>query len=140
MTFTVSLIFFILPHLPVVFHLCFLHFYLSDSFTTSHFHFLNNHVPHTTAAVTSIFLNRFILPVTQFCSFLFFNTQSVVTVTNYEAEHYSRGHQLCNHLIVSQHFMEPEGSSSNSQEVSTCLYPLPDQSSPHHLILSLQES
>jgi hypothetical protein len=31
-----------------------------------------------------------------------------------------------------QHFMEPEGSSPNSQELSTCLYPKPDQSSPQH--------
>jgi hypothetical protein len=26
------------------------------------------------------------------------------------SEHYSRGHQLCSHLIVSQHFMETEVS------------------------------
>jgi hypothetical protein len=34
--------------------------------------------------------------------------------------------------IVSQHFMEPECSIPNSQELSTCSYPEPDQSSPHH--------
>jgi hypothetical protein len=28
--------------------------------------------------------------------------------------------------------MEPEGSIPNSQELSTCSYPEPDQSSPHH--------
>jgi hypothetical protein len=28
--------------------------------------------------------------------------------------------------------MEPEGSIPNSQELSTCPYPEPDQSSPHH--------
>jgi hypothetical protein len=33
--------------------------------------------------------------------------------------------------IVSEHFMEPEGSIPNSQELSTCSYPEPDQSSPH---------
>jgi hypothetical protein len=33
--------------------------------------------------------------------------------------------------IVSQHFMEPEGSIPNSQQLSTCSYPEPDQSSPH---------
>jgi hypothetical protein len=32
--------------------------------------------------------------------------------------------------------MEPEGSLPNSQELSTCLYPEPDQSSPHHPILT----
>jgi hypothetical protein len=32
------------------------------------------------------------------------------------------------HSIVSQHFMEPEGSILNSQQLSTCSYPQPDQS------------
>jgi hypothetical protein len=31
---------------------------------------------------------------------------------------------LC-HSIVSQHFMEPEGSMPNSQQLSTCSYPEP---------------
>jgi hypothetical protein len=33
--------------------------------------------------------------------------------------------------------MELEGSIPNSQELSTCPYPEPDQSSPHHPILTL---
>jgi hypothetical protein len=37
---------------------------------------------------------------------------------------------LC-HSIASQHFMEPEGSIPNSQELSTCSYPEPDITSPH---------
>jgi hypothetical protein len=41
--------------------------------------------------------------------------------------------------IVSQCFMEPEGLEPNSQELSTCSYPEPDQSSPHHLIPPLQD-
>jgi hypothetical protein len=41
---------------------------------------------------------------------------------------------MLGHSIVSQHFMEPEGSIPNSQEFSTCSYPEPDQSSPHHPI------
>jgi hypothetical protein len=36
--------------------------------------------------------------------------------------------------------MEPEGSLPNSQVLSTCSYPEPDQSSPHHLIPSLLRS
>jgi hypothetical protein len=36
---------------------------------------------------------------------------------------------MLDHLIVSQHFMEPEGSIPNSQELSTCSYPEPDKSS-----------
>jgi hypothetical protein len=40
---------------------------------------------------------------------------------------------LC-HSIVSEHFIEPESSIPNSQELSTCSYPEPDQSSPHHPI------
>jgi hypothetical protein len=57
----------------------------------------------------------------------------------YGAEHYSIGHQLCSHKIVSEHFMEPEGSLPHSQELPTCPYPEPDQSSLHHLIRSLQD-
>jgi hypothetical protein len=38
---------------------------------------------------------------------------------------------MLGHSIVSQHFMELEGSIPNSQELSTCSYPEPDQSSPH---------
>jgi hypothetical protein len=41
---------------------------------------------------------------------------------------------MLGHSIVSQHFMEPERSIPNSQELSTCSYPEPDQSSPHHPI------
>jgi hypothetical protein len=33
--------------------------------------------------------------------------------------------------------MEPEGSFPHLQELSTCPYPEPDQSSPHHQILSI---
>jgi hypothetical protein len=36
--------------------------------------------------------------------------------------------------------MEPEGSLPRSQELSTCIYPEPDQSSPQHSILSLKRS
>jgi hypothetical protein len=42
---------------------------------------------------------------------------------------------MLGHSIVSKHFMELEGSIPNSQELSTCSYPEPDQSSPHHPIL-----
>jgi hypothetical protein len=35
--------------------------------------------------------------------------------------------------------MEPEGSIPNSQELSTCPYPEPDQSSPHHSIPTLKD-
>jgi hypothetical protein len=54
------------------------------------------------------------------------------------AEHYSRDPQSLGHSIVSQQFMEPEGSIPNSQELSTCPYPEPDQSSPRHPIPPLQ--
>jgi hypothetical protein len=50
------------------------------------------------------------------------------------AEHYLRGHQLLSHSIVSQHFMEPKRSLPHSQELSTCSYPEPGQSSPYHPI------
>jgi hypothetical protein len=54
------------------------------------------------------------------------------------AEHYSRGHKLCSHSVVSQNFMEPDGSLPRSQKLSTCIYPEPDQSSPKHPILYLK--
>jgi hypothetical protein len=43
---------------------------------------------------------------------------------------------LCSHSIGSQYFVEYEGSLPTSQELTTCPYPEPDQSSPHypHLI------
>jgi hypothetical protein len=41
-------------------------------------------------------------------------------------------------LGSSQHFMEPEGSLPSSQELSTCTYPDPNQSSPQYSILSLK--
>jgi hypothetical protein len=46
---------------------------------------------------------------------------------------------MLGHSIVSQHFMEPKGLKPNSQELSTCSYPEPDQSSPHHPIPPLQD-
>jgi hypothetical protein len=39
-------------------------------------------------------------------------------------------------LGSSQHSMEPEGSLPRSQELFTCTYPAPDQSSSQHSILS----
>jgi hypothetical protein len=46
---------------------------------------------------------------------------------------------MLGHSIVSQHFMEPEGSIPNSQELSTSSYPEPDQSSPYNSIPPLQD-
>jgi hypothetical protein len=34
--------------------------------------------------------------------------------------HHPRGPKLCSPLVVSQHFMEPEGSILRSQELTTC--------------------
>jgi hypothetical protein len=60
-------------------------------------------------------------------------------LTLYGTENCSRGHHLWSHSIVSQHFMEPEGSMPNSQELSTCSYPEPDQSAPYRPIPPLQD-
>jgi hypothetical protein len=46
---------------------------------------------------------------------------------------------MLGHMIVSQHFMEPVGLIPNSQELSTCSYREPDQSSPHLPIPLLQD-
>jgi hypothetical protein len=45
-------------------------------------------------------------------------------------------HQLCSYSRISQHFMEPEDSLLCSQEPSIGPNPKPDQSIPHHPILS----
>jgi hypothetical protein len=55
------------------------------------------------------------------------------------AERHSRGHHLCSHSVVSQHFMEHEGSLQSSKELSTCTYPEQHQCSPTDPILSLQD-
>jgi hypothetical protein len=47
--------------------------------------------------------------------------------------------QLSGHSIVSQHFMELEGSIPNSQELSTYSYSEPDPSSLHLPIPPLQD-
>jgi hypothetical protein len=41
-------------------------------------------------------------------------------------------------LGSSQHFMEPEGSLPSSQQLSTCTYPEPDQSSMNTAIVILR--
>jgi hypothetical protein len=46
---------------------------------------------------------------------------------------------MLGHSIVFQHFMEPEGSVPNSQELSTCSYSESDQSSTHHPTPPLQD-
>jgi hypothetical protein len=53
------------------------------------------------------------------------------TITNQicGAEYHSRGQKLCSHSVVSQHFMEPEGSLLHSQELFTYTYPEPEKSS-----------
>jgi hypothetical protein len=37
---------------------------------------------------------------------------------------------MLGHSTVSQHFMEPQGSIPNSQQLSTCSYPEPDRGVP----------
>jgi hypothetical protein len=54
----------------------------------------------------------------------------------HDVEPFLRSRQLCSHSRTSQHFMEPEGSISCSQEPSTSPYPEPYQSNIHHSILS----
>jgi hypothetical protein len=54
----------------------------------------------------------------------------------YGAESFLRSRQSCSHSRTSQHFMEPEGSISCSQEPATGPYPEPYRLSPHHPILS----
>jgi hypothetical protein len=59
-------------------------------------------------------------------------------ILTYGAAPFLRSRQLCSHSRTSQHFMEPDGSSPCSQELSTGPFPEPDRPSPHHPILSLR--
>jgi hypothetical protein len=69
------------------------------------------------------------------------NTECLcMSLLRHKAEHYARGLQMLGHSIVSQHFVEPESTLPYSQELSTCPYLEPDQSSPHHPIPPLQDS
>jgi hypothetical protein len=63
------------------------------------------------------------------------NRKSTLSLTH-GAEPFMRSRQLCSHSRNSQHFMEPEGSLACSEEPSIGPYPEPDQSYPHHSILS----
>jgi hypothetical protein len=63
------------------------------------------------------------------------HTSLPVYLLTYGAEPFLRSCQLCSHWRTSQHFMEPEGSLTCTQEPSTGPYPEPDQSSPYHPIL-----
>jgi hypothetical protein len=67
------------------------------------------------------------------------HSHGAASLTLYGAERHWRDPKVLGHSIVSQQFMEPEGSIPNSQELSTCPYPDPDQSSPHHPIPPLQD-
>jgi hypothetical protein len=55
------------------------------------------------------------------------------------AEPFLRSCQLCSYSRSSQHFMEPGGSLTCSQEPSTGPYPEPDRSNPYYPILSLKD-
>jgi hypothetical protein len=66
----------------------------------------------------------------------FFNIE-ILSFKLCEAEYHSTAHQLCSHSIVSQNFTESEGSLPHSQQLFTFPYPEPDQSTPHHPILTL---
>jgi hypothetical protein len=53
---------------------------------------------------------------------------------HHRAEPFLGNRRLCSYSRTSQHFMEPEGSSPCSQELSTALYPEPQGSSLYHLL------
>jgi hypothetical protein len=42
---------------------------------------------------------------------------------------------MLGHSIVSQYFMEPEGSIPNSQQLSTCSYPEPDHMKDKYIVV-----
>jgi hypothetical protein len=80
-----------------------------------------------------------------FCSSLWTHSGDVQhqhsTITNklHGAEPFLKSHQLCSYSRTSQYLMEPEGSLPCSHGTSTNPYLEPDQSSPYHPILSLQD-
>jgi hypothetical protein len=52
---------------------------------------------------------------------------------NPDTERYSRGHKLCSHSVVSQHFMEPEGSLPRVRQSSPLL---PNSNQTYRVILT----
>jgi hypothetical protein len=65
-----------------------------------------------------------------------FNSHSSTLLTH-GAEPFLMNRQFCSYSRISQHFMEPEGALTCSQESSTGAYPESDHSNPYHPILSL---
>jgi hypothetical protein len=55
----------------------------------------------------------------------------------HRAEPFLRSRQFCSYSRASQHFIEPEGSLSRSQQTSTGQYPVLDQFNPYYPIISL---
>jgi hypothetical protein len=80
---------------------------------------------HRSRSRTAIKSNNYTLPYS-------LQILTLSLLTNYGAQHYSRGHS-----IVSHHFTEPEGPIPNSQELSSCSYPEPDHITPSHPCLGL---
>jgi hypothetical protein len=86
------------------------------------FHFSTSVQNESDRARDYIFIDNY--KFTKYTVFPIYNGLSdhdakLLTITTYRGEHFSRGHQMLGHSVVSQHFMEPEGSTPNSQELST---------------------
>jgi hypothetical protein len=88
------------------------------------------------AEENSITMFNFLYIISRICTEGIINAEVTYLLT-YGAEPFLRSCQLCSPSRTPQHFMEPEGSISCSQEPSTGPYPEPYPSNPLYPIISL---
>jgi hypothetical protein len=69
-----------------------------------------------------------------------YEVRARITNELHGVESFLRSLESLSYSRIYQHFMEPEGLLTRSQQPATYPYPDPDQSSPYHLIVTLKDT